>query len=65
MLQWHKWWLLFSVIWVVVAAIQVATILGTSEETDKAWRPVLFGLGVPALLYLVGWIWARFKRRRA
>lgn len=63
MRQWHKWWLLFSVIWVVVAAIQVATILGTSEETDKAWRPVLLGLGVPAALYLIGWLWARFISR--
>ena len=63
--QWKKWWLLFSVIWVVVAAIQVATILATSEEPDKAWRPVLVGLGLPAFLYLGGWIWARLKRRRA
>jgi hypothetical protein len=64
MRQWQKWWLLFSVIWVVVAAIQVATILGTSEETGKAWRPALLGLGVPAVLYLVGWLWAWLKRRR-
>jgi hypothetical protein len=47
----------------VVAAIQVATILATSEESGKAWRPLLFGLGVPALLYAIGWAWARFKKK--
>jgi hypothetical protein len=60
---WQKWWLLFTVIWVVVAAIQVATILGVSEEPEKAWRPVLFGLGVPALLYLIGWLWFTWRGR--
>lgn len=64
MRQWQKWWLLFAVIWVVVAAIQVATILGVSEEPEKAWRPVLLGLGVPALLYLVGWLWITWRERR-
>ena len=63
MQQWQKWWLLFSAIWAVVAAIQVATIIGTSEEPDKAWQPALLGLGVPAALYLIGWLWHALRKR--
>ena len=61
--MWRKWWLLFSVIWVVVAAIQVAVILGTSEETEKAVQPALLGVAVPAALYFMGWLWARLRRK--
>jgi hypothetical protein len=60
--QWKKWWLLFAVIWVVVAAIQVALILGTSEEPEKALQPALLGVAVPAALYLIGWLWTRLRR---
>jgi hypothetical protein len=60
--MWRKWWLLFSVIWVVVAAIQVGVILATSEETDKALRPFLLGTGVPAALYVAGWLWERLRK---
>ena len=63
MRPWHKWWLLFTVIWGVVAAIQVATILATSEEPDKAWRPVLLGIAVPALVYFIGWLWATLRKK--
>lgn len=61
--MWRKWWLLFSVIWVVVAGIQVAVILGTSEETDKALQPFLLGIGVPAALYALGWVVQRLRRK--
>jgi hypothetical protein len=61
--MWRKWWLLFSVIWAVVAALQVAVILGTSEESEKALRPLLLGIGVPAVLYLLGWIWERLRKK--
>jgi hypothetical protein len=61
--MWRKWWLLFSVIWAVVAALQVAVILGTSEETEKALQPLLLGIAVPAALYLLGWIWERLRRK--
>lgn len=61
--MWRKWWLLFSVIWAVVAALQAAVILGTSEESEKALRPLLLGISVPAVLYLLGWIWERLRRK--
>jgi hypothetical protein len=61
--MWRKWWLLFSVIWAVVAALQAAVILGTSEESEKALRPLLLGIGVPAVLYLLGWIWERLRKK--
>ena len=61
--MWRKWWLLFAVIWGVVAAIQVAVILGTSEEPEKALQPALLGVAVPAALYLLGWLWQRLRRK--
>ena len=61
--MWRKWWLLFSVIWAVVAFLQAAFILGISEETDKALRPLALGVAVPAVLYLLGWLWERLRRK--
>jgi hypothetical protein len=65
---WRKWWLLFAVIWGVVASLQVFTILAfATDEEGKALQPALFGVGVPAAAYLLGWIWERFispARRR-
>lgn len=59
--MWKKWWLLFTVIWVVVAGLQAALILAFSEgEEEKALRPIIVGIAVPALLYLIGMLWARF-----
>ena len=60
---WKRLWLLFAVIWVVVAAIQVATILAVSEEKEKALQPLVLGLAVPALVYVLGWAWARIRKR--
>jgi len=60
--MWRKWWLLFSVIWGVVAALQAAVILGTSEETEKALQPLLLGIAVPAVLYFLGWAWERLRK---
>ena len=64
MALWKRLWLLFTVIWVVVLALQVATILAVGEEPpEKAIRPVLLALVVPALLYLVLWAWVRLRSR--
>jgi hypothetical protein len=60
---WQKLWLLFAVIWVVVAAIQVGTILAFSGEPDKALQPVLYGIAVPAVTYLLLWLWHRWRSR--
>jgi hypothetical protein len=58
---WRKWWLLFTVIWVVVAGMQVVLILLTSEEPQRALQPAIFAVGVPAALYLLGWIAERIR----
>jgi tryptophan-rich sensory protein len=62
---WKKFWLLFTVIWVVVAALNVASILAFSDEVEqgKAAQPALYGIGVPAALYLVLWLWHLWKNR--
>ena len=61
---WKKLWLLFAVIWVIVAALQAITIVAFSpEEQDKALQPIVFGIAVPALLYALGWAWERFRKR--
>ena len=62
MTLWQKMWLLFSVIWVVVAGLNAMAILAFSEEQEKAWRPVLLGLAVPAATYLLLWTWFRFRK---
>jgi len=54
---------LFTVIWVVVGAIQVAVILGVSEEPEKALQPAVLGVAVPAVLYFLLWLWARLRRK--
>ena len=59
---WKKLWLLFTVIWVVVSGLNAGTILAFSEERDKALRPILLGVIVPAVLYLFGLGWQRFRR---
>jgi len=64
MALWKKLWLLFSVIWVVVAALNVGTILLTSEETERALLPLALGVLVPAALYLLLHLWAVLSSRR-
>jgi hypothetical protein len=59
---WQKLWLLFSVIWVVVAAIQAGTIVAFSGEAEKALQPVLYGFAVPAAAYCLCWVWNRLRK---
>ena len=61
---WKKLWLLFSVIWVVVAALNAGTILLASEEPEKAAWPAVLGVAVPAALFLVLYLWALLSSRR-
>ena len=61
--MWRKWWLLFTVIWAVVALIQVGSILAFSEEPDKALQPLVLAVAVPAVLYALGWLWERLRKR--
>ena len=63
-MSWRKLWLLFTVIWGVVTGLQVVTILAVGEEPpEKAWRPVLLMVVVPAVLYVIGVVWERLRRR--
>lgn len=59
--MWRKWWLLFTVIWVVVAGIQAGVILTTSQEAEKAVQPAVLAVAVPAALYLIGWLWTKLR----
>ena len=61
---WKKIWLLFAVIWMVVSAWNAGTIVAFSEQHEKAVRPIVLGLGVPALAYLLAWLWHRRRRGR-
>jgi len=60
---WQKLWLLFAVIWVVVSALNAGTILAFSEEHEKALRPIVLGVLVPAIVYLFAWGWARLRKK--
>ena len=63
-MSWRKIWLLFTVIWVVVTGLQAATILAIGEEPpEKAWRPLVLLVVVPAVLYVIGVVWERLRRR--
>lgn len=66
MALWKKLWLLFTVIWVVVAGLNVVTILAFAEgvEREKALTPLFFAFAVPALAYLLGWLWQAWRARK-
>ena len=64
MAQWQKLWLVFAAIWVVVAALNVGTILALSDEPEKALAPAVLGVAVPALAYLLAWLWNRWRGRK-
>jgi type VI protein secretion system component VasK len=62
---WKRFWLLFTVIWVVVAVLNAGSILafGDEVEAEKAIRPIIIGIAVPIVLYLVLWAWQRLTRK--
>lgn len=64
---WQKLWLLFAVIWVTVAGLNVATILAFSEEQlerQKALIPAALAVAVPAVIYLLLWAWTSWQARK-
>jgi hypothetical protein len=66
MALWQKLWLLFTVIWVVVAGLNVATIVAFADgevEQQRALVPLAFALLVPAAAYGACWLWFRWRRR--
>ena len=64
MALWQKLWLVFAVIWVVVAGLQAATILAFAEgvEREKALTPILLGVAVPAAVYFLAWLWVKLRK---
>lgn len=64
MALWKRFWLLGSVIWVVVCVLNAATILAFSEgEEAKALQPLLLAVAVPALAYAGLWLYFRLRRK--
>ena len=61
--MWRKFWLLFTILWVVVAALQVFTLVAFSEEPEKVWQPVALGVAVPLVAYALGWVVERLRRK--
>ena len=61
---WKKLWLLFAVIWVIVAGLNVMSILAFGDEVEpqKALWPAFFGFLVPAAAYGLGWVWERLTK---
>jgi uncharacterized iron-regulated membrane protein len=60
---WKKFWLLFTVIWAVVCALSAGSILAFSDEPEKAVRPSVLAVAVPAALYVLLLIWQRLRRK--
>ncbi len=59
---WKRLWLLFSVVWVVIAGLNVATILALGDNPPaKAVWPAVLMIAVPAAGYLIAWLF--FGRR--
>lgn len=62
MALWKRFWLLVSVIWVVVCLLNAFTLLAFGEgQQAQALQPLLLALAGPALLY--GALWAYFRLR--
>ena len=65
MALWKRLWVLFTVIWVIVAGLNAGTIIAFSEgaEQEKAVLPIAFGILVPAALYGLGLLWQLLKKK--
>jgi len=46
-----------------VSGLNAGTILAFSEEHEKALRPIILGIVVPLVLYLIGAGWERLHRK--
>ena len=67
MLLWQRLWLLFSVMWVVVAALNAVSIFAFADEVEysKAAWPIGLGFAVPAIGYLLLWSWFKLRRKQS
>jgi len=61
---WRRFWLLGSVIWVVVCLLNAFTIVAFSEgEEAKALQPVILAVAVPVLAYGALWLYFRLRSK--
>lgn len=62
---WKKLWLLFTVLWVFVGLLHVATILALADpvERGKVWLPAAITAGGPPIAYLLIGFAAWLRRR--
>ena len=61
---WRRFWLLGSVIWVVVCLLNAFTIVAFSEgEEAKALQPVILAVAVPAIAYAALWLYFRLRSK--
>ena len=62
---WKKLWLLFTVLWVLVGLLHVATILALEDPVASGglWLPVAITLVGPPIAYLLAWlaVWLRAR----
>ena len=63
--MWKRFWILFTAIWIFVALLNALTTLAFAEEIPPDRLPTLLAVAVvvPAVLYAVGWLRDRLRRR--
>lgn len=62
---WKKFWILFTVMWVLVALLNAVTTIAFAEEIPPNRLITLLAVAVvvPAALYATGWLRDRLRRR--
>jgi len=62
---WKRFWLLFTVIWVLVALLNAMTTVAFAEEIPPDRLPTLLAgaVVVPAFLYAAGFLRDRLRRK--
>jgi type VI protein secretion system component VasK len=63
---WKRFWILFTVMWLIVAALHVGSILAFSEgvlERQKAIWTLALAILVPAAAYLFLWGWSKWRAK--
>jgi hypothetical protein len=63
---WKRFWLLLSLMWVVVSLLHVATLFAFEDSVtkDKLATLLLATVLVPAVLYGIGCLWETLRRDR-
>lgn len=61
---WQRFWLLFSALWIVVATLNVVTLLAFEEKVpeERLETLLLVAVLVPTVLFGIGRVWQAFRR---